>query len=156
MGGRAGRLRLGMLYQDQKRWAEAESVYLRLIEIHPGDPLAFNNLAWMAAERKVRLDDALKWASRAAQLAPQSPIFLDTLAWVRRARGELAEAAADLRKASTMQPPVAEVFYHLGIVESELGNAQPALAALKRTLEIDPRFGEAADVKRRLGQLERK
>lgn len=41
--------------------------------------LAYNNLAWLLAERKIKLDEAVIWAKKAADLAPQLPHVQDTL-----------------------------------------------------------------------------
>jgi tetratricopeptide (TPR) repeat protein len=148
-------LKLGMTYQQQKRWEEAEAAYLKAVESDPNSGLAWNNLAWMAAERKKRLDDALAWAKKAVATSPGNVDFQDTLGWVYRARGEADKAASVLTPASKAKPPRAEVFYHLGIVYAELGRGADAVTAFKRALQVDGGFPGAKDANARMEALAR-
>jgi tetratricopeptide (TPR) repeat protein len=145
-----------MVHQAQHRWREAESAYLRSLEVDPRNVIAYNNLAWMAAEQKRRPDDALGWARKAVDLAPKSVAFQDTLAWVHRSRGELQDAAKILERAASSGPADAGIQYHLGIVYSEQGRDRDALAAFEKALEIDNKFAGAEEAKRRLATLKKR
>ncbi len=147
------RMKLALLHQREGRWADAEFAYLALTRLHPGDPVAYNNLAWMAAERRAKLDDALAWGLKAVSLAPGEGAFQDTLGWVHRARGDLPAASQALHKAAQLQPANAAIQYRLGVVLGERGEVQPAVAALRKALELDRQFAEADDARRRLQEL---
>jgi tetratricopeptide (TPR) repeat protein len=145
-------VKIGVIHQLHDRFAEAQKAYQSAISIDPKQALAYNNLAFGLAERKERLDDAVKWANKAVELAPESPQFQDTLAWVRRARGELDQASRILEKATTLKPAQAEVYYHLGIVYSEQRRTAEAGNALKKALAMGS-LANAEDARQRLARL---
>lgn len=146
-------VRKGMTYQRLNKPDEAQAAYLAALAINSKYALVYNNLAWMAAERKTRLDDALKWATTATEIAPKQARYFDTLGWVHRARGDLNKAVSALNKAVSLAPKDAESYYHLGIICSEQNLNQRAVAALKTALTLDPNFAAAPDAKRRLAAL---
>ena len=145
--------KLGTVLEGQQRWAEAEQAYLDAVKSDPMMYGAYNNLAFMAAVRKERLDQALVWAKKAVELAPKVTTLQDTLGWVYRARGELAPAAQALEKAVADNPGKASFRYHLGVVYAEQGKKKEAVAALQKALELDKNFYNAADARKRLQQL---
>ena len=70
----------------------------------PDDPHCLNNLAWMCAVCREKLDDALGFAQRAASIEPRDPNIMDTLAEVYLARGEKSNAIATVQKALELNP----------------------------------------------------
>lgn len=84
-------VKLGIAYQELKRWDEAEAAYRAAIKNDVQAVHAYNNLAWLLAERKIKLDEALKLAQNATLLTPKDPNVFDTLAAVHRARGDANE-----------------------------------------------------------------
>lgn len=146
-------LKLGVLKDRLKERDEAIKAYQKAISLNSELPLAYNNLAWLTYGDKTQLDQALEWSRKATTLAPKVPQFHDTLGWIHRARGNLDEARKSLETAARLPPPQADVFYHLGIVLQEQGKAKEAIAALKRALQLDKGFANAADAKLRLGSL---
>jgi tetratricopeptide (TPR) repeat protein len=149
-------MKLGMLLQQLQRPTEAETAYLAAVAIDQNLAVAYNNLAWMAAERRARLDDALKWAQRAVKLAPNEKQFLDTLGWVHRQRSELDQALATLEKAAKMQPPLGTVLVRLGVVYEDKGRAKDALAAYQQALALKQPSPEARFAEKRVEALEKK
>jgi tetratricopeptide (TPR) repeat protein len=152
----APQMKLGMLLQQLQRPTEAETAYLAAAAIDPNLAVAYNNLAWMAAERRARLDDALKWAQRAVKLAPKENQFLDTLGWVHRQRGEVDQALATLEKAAKMPPPLGTILVRLGVVYEDKGRAKDALAAYQQALALKQASPEAKFAERRVEALEKK
>lgn len=151
----AVQVRVGMLHERAKRATDAERAYLAAIEADPNQAIAYNNLAYMAAERKAKLDEALVWAKKAVDLAPKAAGFQDTLGWVHRARGELDKALPVLEKAAAVKPETAEIVYHLGVVYAEKGKAKEAAASLEKALTIKKDFAGADDARKRLEALGR-
>lgn len=149
-------LKVGAVFQAQKKWTEAEQAFLKAVEADPKMFGAYNNLAWMAVERKEHLQEALVWANKAVEIAPESGDCLDTLGWVHHARGELDPAIVMLEKAVTKPSPRADFYYHLGVVYAEKGRRPEAVAALKKALEIDKKFAQAEDAHRQLEKLSEK
>lgn len=154
-------VQIGIIHQQRRQFSEAERIYLDAIQRDPAQALAYNNLAYMAAERKEKLDEALGWAQKAVELAPKAPEFHDTLGWVHRARGELDLAVAALEKAVSLEQFAqtksnqAEIRYHLGIVYAEKGKTQESSVALRKALELRADFTGANDARQRLAAADR-
>jgi len=149
-------VKLGMTWQAKGRAAEAEKAYLNAIALDPGQAVGFNNLAWLAAERKGNLDQALKWAQRATKLAPKQAQFQDTLGWVYRARGELGRALTVLREASAADPGSGEILYHLAVVYAEQRNTKAAVETLNKALSAQKDFAGANRARQLLADLRRR
>ena len=141
------------VYQGASLWPQARASYLKSIELDPGNPLSYNNLAWMTVTRGDDAASAVSWASKAVELSPESSPFHDTLGWAHRAAGRLDLAQASLYRAIELEPRIAGYHYHLGIVQTELNQLGKARAALARALEIDTKFAQADDARRRLQAL---
>ena len=138
--------RLGVALQADQRWDEAERAYLEAVKRDPKVFGAYNNLAFMMAERRTNLDKALVWIRKAAEIAPSSVAVRDTEGWVYRARGDLPRAAAILEEARKLDPKDSSVHYHLGVVYAEQGRKANAIAAFKQALALNPgsRYGPSA------------
>ena len=89
------------------------------------------------------------------ELRPNSADSYDTLGWALRARGQRQEAIESLKKASALDPPNGEIWYHLGVLYTEAGNRQQAVQAMTQALRVQNDFPEAADARRRLQALKR-
>lgn len=142
--------RLGTAQQRAERTAEAEKRYRAALEIDPREPVATNNLAYLLADEKRDLDEALRLATIAVESAPPpAETARDTLAWVRRARAELPAAAKILEPlaARTKDPGVV---YHLGVVYAEMGRKQDAVVAFDKALKLAPTYKPAQEARRKL------
>ena len=146
-------LKSGLVNERLRHKSDAVKSYKKALSINPDFPLAYNNLAWLAMEEGVNLDQALAWSTKATTLAPKVPQFHDTLGWIYHARGDLEMSRRSLEHAATLTPPQAEVHYHLGIVLQEQGKKKEAETAYRQALRIDRRFGNAGDANKRLGEL---
>ncbi len=146
-------VKIGIAYETQQRWTEAEQAFLTAVKLDPKQAVAYNNLAWRAAERRTNLDKALVWAQQAVALQPNLPDFQDTLGWVHRARGEHKRAISVLEKASSGKTGTSVILYHLGVVYAEDGHKAKAASALERALALTTDFPGADDARRRLAPL---
>lgn len=131
------RVKIGMLQQGAGKDAEAVTAYEEALKLDPRLAIALNNLAWIDAERGKDLDLALSRAQQAVEIAPANPDFHDTLGWVHRARGELAEAERILSTASTMSGANADIHYHLGLVLRAQGKHDEAVRAFKQSVALN-------------------
>lgn len=132
-------LKLGMALQGLNRVKEAEKAYKAAISANPKLALAYNNLAWMAAENRSNLEQAAQWARKAVELAPAVPAFLDTLGWVYQAQGKYADAEKTLKQAIQLQA-AAEFYYHLGVVYQAQSKTADAEAAFRKSLSMQQDF----------------
>lgn len=149
-------LNTGMLHQQSGRWKDAEQAYRKAVELNPREALAFNNLAWMAAEKRIAIDQAETWAKKAIELAPKEAQFRDTLAWVYRAKGEPDKARAILQEAARIDANQADLNYHLGILSQETGKSREALAYFAKVLTSDKNYPQSADVRSRMASLQKR
>ncbi len=145
--------RLANLLVQSGDTAAAEAAYRETVKRDQGNAMALNNLAWLLAERKANLDEALSFAKQALSLQPRNAVFLDTLGWVHRARGEAGDAIRAFEQASDADPRFADSPFHLGLVQMESGRNQEAAAALERALKLGLTEPRAADARKRLASL---
>jgi tetratricopeptide (TPR) repeat protein len=150
-----GHLNIGMVHQRHQRWAQAEAAYLAALKVEPANAVALNNLAWMAADRKVKLDQALAWANKAVSLQPDVPEYQGTLGWVYRARGDMARAERVLQKAANLEPARAAVVYTLARLYLEQGLKAQAAAEITRALAMDGTFPGSNEARAKLKELTR-
>ena len=98
-----------------------------------------NNVAWLLAERREALDEALKLAKLAAGVGPDYVNAQDTLGWVHYQRGEYPAAIAVLERAKVTAPTRADIAAHLGLAYVKAGRKAEAFAELQRALKDGPR-----------------
>ncbi|MBN2455098.1 MAG: tetratricopeptide repeat protein [Sedimentisphaerales bacterium] len=116
-------------------------VYESLLAEMPNNTSVLNNLAYLLAEKDIRLDDAVEYARRAYQVEPENPSYLDTYSYVLYKKGEYAQAAEFLQAAlqqyeqGRISAPW-EVYEHLGQVHEKLGSLKEALAAFRQALDV--------------------
>ncbi len=96
--------------------------YERVMEVQikdwPNDSTALNNLAWMYSQCDRKLPEALKLSQRAVELAPNSAIFLDTLAEIHFRAGRIDAALNTMRDCVRMDPR--EVHYRENLLRFRL------------------------------------
>ena len=96
------------LLAAQKRTDDAVAEYKAVAEKFPDNIHVMNNLAWLLKDSDP--DQALTWADKAAQLAPESPVVLDTLGVLLLTHGNDSRRAQEvLTKASGLAPKVPEI-----------------------------------------------
>lgn len=130
--------RLGVAYQAAQRWDESEKAYLETVRLDPKVFGAYNNLAFMMAERKQKLDQALTWIDSAISIAPNNAALKDTKAWVLRAKGDLTSASRFGEQAQKLNPNDAAIAFHLGLIYHEQGKKKEAEQQLARGLKLNP------------------
>ena len=143
-------MKQGVLQQQLGRTDDAGKSYLAAVKVNPKLPVAYNNLAWMAVEKKKNLDQAEAWGKKAVDLGPEMADFHDTLGWVYRAKGNLKAAEQSLKRATSLKQAPASAFYHLGLVLQESGKSKEAADAFEKTLALDNAHQEAEQALRRL------
>jgi putative PEP-CTERM system TPR-repeat lipoprotein len=85
-----------------KRYPRAVSRYKSALERRPDNPIYLNNLAWAA--NALKDPQALEYAERAYELAPQNPSIMDTLATILVQKGETERGVELLDRASDLAP----------------------------------------------------
>jgi tetratricopeptide (TPR) repeat protein len=85
-------LRLGGIAQGRGEIVQAEQAYQRAIKNKPDYAPAYNVLAWMYADKGIKLDRAIELAQKALELAPNDANILDTLGWAYYRKGDRTQA----------------------------------------------------------------
>lgn len=92
-----------------------ESDLLKVLSSEPENANALNALGYTLADRTGRLEEALDYIKRAAQLIPDDPAILDSLGWVSYRLGKMQDALKWLGKAFEKLED-AEIAAHYGEV----------------------------------------
>jgi putative PEP-CTERM system TPR-repeat lipoprotein len=106
--------------------------YASVVEADPRNVVALNNAAWYAHE--LGRGEALDYARRAAELAPDSAPTLDTLGWILTRENRAADGLPYLTKAAQLAPQALEIRYHLAVAQAGLGQADAARETLRALL----------------------
>jgi len=124
------------------RLGEAEALYRRVLESHPGHAGAVHYLG-VIAHQTGRRELAIDLLRQATALEPDEAAAHSNLGEALRALGRLDEAISSYRRALELQPDLAGAHNNLGLVLAEQGQIEAAIDAHRRALEIQPDFPEA-------------
>jgi tetratricopeptide (TPR) repeat protein len=116
----------------------AEKMFLKCVELDPDHAEAYNYLAYMWAEKGIKLDKAAETIRKALKLDPSSGAFIDTLGWIYFMQGKYDDALKSIGKASEILPDDATIIEHLGSVYDKLGDSEKALEYWKKSITLDP------------------
>jgi len=103
---------VGIILQAKGNRAEALHQYEAVLARNPNAGVAANNLAWMMAEDG-RLDEAMKYATVAAEELPDLPEAQDTLGWVYLRKNLPGHAQTSFQRALNLAPQNATYKQHL-------------------------------------------
>ncbi len=115
--------------------------YRRVTELEPENAEALNNLASLLTGKPEAVDEALRLAQKAKELAPGDPSVSDTLGWVLYQKGLYAAAVQQLEGAAKGANPVAR--YHLAMAYSRSGNREGAEREYAQAKKLAPGMPEA-------------
>jgi tetratricopeptide (TPR) repeat protein len=146
----------GVIAQAQGDAPGARARYERAVAADPGAAVAANNLAWIYAESDERLDQALRLAQAAAEALPGSPEVLDTLGWAYYRNNLPAMAVPPLIRCLEREPAKAVCHYHLGLAYASTGDADRAVEALERALDLGANASWLSDARRALAAVSSK
>jgi tetratricopeptide (TPR) repeat protein len=128
---------LGAVLEKQKRYADAEVAFRKVLALDPEYAPALNYLGYMLADRGERLDESVTYLKKALTIDPENGSYLDSLGWAYfkgnqfdLAADSLKRAADQLRTNSVIQDHYAEVLF-------KLGKYDEAIAAWNRALSGD-------------------
>jgi tetratricopeptide (TPR) repeat protein len=125
---------LAALRRLQGRHEDAVAVLRKITAHDKGDPLSFNNLAWLLALTG-KTDEALEAIQSGIALSGEQAKLLDTRAVVYITKGQPNFAVHDL-EAALAETPTAERYFHLARAHLGAGNPGAAAAALAHAKEL--------------------
>lgn len=127
---------LGDVFNSLKRFEASDEQFDAALELEPNSATTLNNYAYFLSLRGERLDDALTMATRANEIEPATPSFLDTKAWVLFRMERFDEALDWQEKAiAASDDPSATLYEHLGDILARLGRVDEAVEAWRSAQE---------------------
>ena len=116
--------------------------FRKVVETNPGNAQALNNLAYLLLENAKQPDEALKYAEKAVEIAPEDPDFADTLGWILYQKGVYQSAVKHLERAASKKGKAAWK-YHLAMAYAKMGENGRAQSMLAVAQSADPKAPEA-------------
>lgn len=117
---------------------EAERYLARYLVANPDSAETLNYLAYMWAERGVRLDEAQNYITKALSQDPDNGAYLDTQGWILYKRGDYSKALKCLKTALRMAGGDPDIFDHLGDVCAALSKPREAIKWWASSLKMAP------------------
>ena len=136
--------RAGKNYEKTDKVKKTEEMYTKLIENHPSLYIGYAQLAWLYADKGIKLEKGLELAQEANKLQPDNPIILDTIGWLHYKMDRIQQASRTLNQAVSINDEIPSLLYHLAIVQFETGNTTESKKNLEKALAISEQF-DAAD-----------
>lgn len=106
-----GRMAVGEVHQVRGEFKEAEQWFRKVLELHPDDPVALNNLAWTLGKQGDKA--ALDVGKRALMAAPYAAAILDTVGMLNVQFGNRDEGIMQLESAVARSPADAQIRVNL-------------------------------------------
>jgi Tfp pilus assembly protein PilF len=131
--------------------ARAIGEYRAMLNAHPKDVVALNNLAWLyhtGGDAR-----ALDLARQAAALAPQSAGVLDTLGWILVEDGKVEEGLGYLSRAVSAPNADPEIRYHHAAALVRGNQQADGRRRLEELLNDPVKFPSRPEAERLLSQL---
>jgi tetratricopeptide (TPR) repeat protein len=121
--------------------------FRKVVEVDPANAQALNNFAYLLAEQAHKYDEALKYAEKAQEMAPDNPQYADTLGWILYRKGLYPSAIRQLQRAtaSAKQDPVLK--YHLAMAYAKAGDTKRSRATYDEAVRLNPNLPEARTAK---------
>ena len=115
---------------------EAADAYNKVLGINPENALALNNLAFINADNRTNLDQAMTFAERAKKEAPNSADISDTLGYVYYQKNLNTEALRIFRQVVQDNPQNSTFHFHLAMALLKDGDKQGARSEAEKALKI--------------------
>ncbi len=128
----------------RKDYGSAEKNYAAVIKLQPNNAITYNNLAWVSG--KLNRDGAIAFAEKANTLAPNQPVFMDTLAELLSDKGDYAKAVELQNKALVQQPQNALFKLNLAKIHIKGGKKDLARKELEELTKLGDKFPAQAEV----------
>jgi tetratricopeptide (TPR) repeat protein len=139
---------LAIANQNIGDYIKASDIYEAILEKKSDDFIALNNLACVYTDHVLKPDLAVKYASRALDLAKKDPKhenignLLDTLGWAQFKAGKLDEAKLNLQQSVRQEPEVTYNRYHLAEVLLAKGMQRDVRLQIRLIRRIAEKKGE--------------
>jgi len=144
---------LGNLEAVLGNQSKAIGHFRQVVANDPRDPQASNNLAYLLAEQANQIDEALKYAQTAVELAPTQADYCDTLGWILYRKGLYTSAIPYLERANADSGNVVWK-YHLAMAYAKAGDSKRGRNLLNVALKANSKVPEAKAAQDVIGVLQ--
>jgi Flp pilus assembly protein TadD len=127
-------LNRALLLETVGKMSEAHDLYTKVLALEPENPLALNNLAYLNADSGKNLDQAMTFAQRAKQKAPDNPDVSDTLGYVYYQKNLNSEALRIFRQNVQDHPQNSMFHFHLAMALLKQGDKEGARQEANKAL----------------------
>lgn len=128
----------GIVFDQEKRWAEAEKDFKKALEIRPEQPMVLNYLAYSWVDRGLNYVEAKKMLIRAVELRPNDGYIVDSLGWALYKMGDYEEAVPVLERAAQLETQDWAINDHLGDAYWTVGRKNEARFQWRHALSLSP------------------
>ncbi len=146
-------LNQAVLLDNLGKRKEATEGYNKVLGIDPDNALALNNLAYINAEDKTNLDQAMSFAVRAKKKAPNSPAISDTLGYVYYQKNLNDEALRIFRQAVADAPQNPTFRFHLAMALLKQGDKGSARTEAEKALKNSSQPDEQNKIRSFVNQI---
>lgn len=147
---------LGATYERAGRHADAEKIFLEILDRDPEDAATLNYLGYMWADRNENLERARTMIDRAVQLEPKNPAYLDSLGWVYYRMGDLEKAEKYLVEAAEIMPWDPTIQEHVGDLFARQGRHGKAIEHYRIALRLEPPAEDGDKIRTKIAEAERR
>jgi tetratricopeptide (TPR) repeat protein len=126
----------------ERQYSTALAQYEKVLSVDGNNLVALNNIAYLLASSLDRADDAIGYAQRAKEVAPNEPAVDDTLGWAYYHKGLFGEAVKYLEAAANASTDPA-IQYHLGLAYLKQGDRR-GFTVTEAALQAAPNSPDAA------------
>jgi len=148
------KFQLATIYERQKDFDRAESLFKEIIKDNPKNATALNYIGYMLADRGVRLEEAVGYVKEALALDPNNGAYLDSLGWAFFKLNELDKAEKYLLQAIDLVKNDPVIHDHLGDLYYKTGNFDKARDFWTRSASTQTEPEEVQKVREKLEKLQ--
>lgn len=146
--------RLGVLYLDREKNAEAATVLLKANQVKPKNHRVLVNLG-VALDALNRSSDAQGYYREALGVVPDDSVATCRLASSLYAQGKHQESVDRLRSLISKKPRSHCAYFTLGVAFADAGLYRDAIRQWRKVVELSPESPEAISAKESIDVLER-
>jgi tetratricopeptide (TPR) repeat protein len=143
----------GSLYEQQKKYSEAERAFRRSLELDKDNPAVLNYLGYMLADQNDKLQEAVAMIKKAVESDPTNGAYLDSLGWAYFRLNQLDLAEEYLKKAIIFAGNDATLHDHLGDVYYKTRRYELASASWTKSLQLTTDKEEVDRIKKKLDEV---
>jgi len=132
-----------------KRYESAAAHYRSALQRVPDNAMFLNNLAWVTYE--LQRPDALEYAERAHELAPNSPAIMDTLGTILAGSGQTERGLELLGRAAELAPEAHQIRLNFAKALLKAENKAAARKELEQLAKLDSRLPQQQEAAKLLG-----